>query len=182
MERLIRLLHRIYYLVVAAKLRACGHSVSWKSKIHHSAELRSMRGEIRVGADTVIDKGAIIRAHGGQVSIGDNCSINPYCVLYGHGDLTVGNGVRIAAQTVIIPANHLFADPAVPIYRQGESKLGISIGDDVWIGTGARILDGVSVGAGCVIGAGAVVTKSTEPYCVYTGVPAIKVKKRTQAE
>ena len=78
----------------------------------------------------------------------------------------------VAAHTVIIPSNHSFDDPDKPISHQGERSQGIEIGQDVWIGCGARVLDGVSLGDGCVIGAGAVVTRSIETNCVAVGVPA----------
>ncbi|WP_224766951.1 CatB-related O-acetyltransferase [Janibacter melonis] len=54
----------------------------------------------------------------------------------------------------------------------------ISVGDDVWIGTNAIILSGVSIGVGSVIAAGAVVTKDVQPYTVVGGVPARKIKMR----
>lgn len=56
---------------------------------------------------------------------------------------------------------------------------GIVIEDDVWIGAGVKILDGVTIAKGCVIGANAVVTRSTEAYGIYVGVPAQKIKSRT---
>jgi acetyltransferase-like isoleucine patch superfamily enzyme len=55
---------------------------------------------------------------------------------------------------------------------------GIVIEDDVWIGAGARILDGVTIARGSVIGAGSVVTKSTQPYSIVVGVPAKIVSSR----
>lgn len=55
---------------------------------------------------------------------------------------------------------------------------GIIIEDDVWIGAGVKVLDGVTIAQGCVIGANSVVTKSTEPYGIYVGVPARKIKSR----
>lgn len=52
------------------------------------------------------------------------------------------------------------------------------IGDDVWIGHGSIIMSGVNIGSGCIIAAGSVVTKDLEPYYIYAGVPAKKIKKR----
>jgi len=59
---------------------------------------------------------------------------------------------------------------------------GVVIGNDVWIGEGARIMPGVKIGDGCVIGARAVVTKDCEPYGVYVGIPAHQTKKRFPAK
>ena len=58
------------------------------------------------------------------------------------------------------------------------STEGIIIGDDVWIGIGARILDGVTVGSGCVIGAGAVVIRDIPDYAIAAGVPAKVIGNR----
>ena len=70
-----------------------------------------------------------------------------------------------------------FSDRNVPITYQDLENKGIIIEDDVWIGAGVRILDGVTIARGCVIGAGSVVTKSTEEFGVYVGVPARLIKK-----
>ncbi|WP_223266567.1 acyltransferase [Luteibaculum oceani] len=115
---------------------------------------------------------------GGDISIGDYCSFNPFCVIYGHGGLEVGNKVRVATQTVIIPANHSYKDLEISIMHQKESRKGIVIGSDVWIAAGARILDGVNIGNGVVVAAGSVVTKSFESNRVIGGVPAKVIKVR----
>ena len=98
--------------------------------------------------------------------------------MYGHGNLIIGDYVRIAAHAVLIPANHNYQRADVKIHEQGLTKEGIEIKDDVWIGLGVYVLDGVTIADGCVIGAGSVVTKSTEPYGVYVGNPARRVKDR----
>lgn len=123
-------------------------------------------------------QGVIIAASGGIIRIGDNVFIGPYSVIYGHGGLTIGPGTLIAAHTVIIPANHQYERPDVPISQQGITRQGIAIGEDVWIGCGARILDGVQIGNGAVIGAGAVVTRAVPDYGIAVGVPAKVVGRR----
>lgn len=115
---------------------------------------------------------------GGNIVIGDNSTINPCAIIYGQGDTIIGNGVRIAAHTVVVPSNHIYSDPNKYIYTQGLSKKGIKIEDDVWLGAGVKILDGVTIAKGCVIGANAVVTKDTEPLGIYVGIPAKKIKNR----
>jgi acetyltransferase-like isoleucine patch superfamily enzyme len=130
-----------------------------------------------IGANTVVADGAMIHSQGGAVILGSKVSVNPYCVLYGHGGLTVGDNTRIAAATVIVASAHEVSrrDKNVADHFFGH---GISIGQDVWIGAGARILDGVTIGDRAVIGAGAVVNRSVAAEAVAVGVPARAVKPR----
>lgn len=138
-------------------------------------------GSIILGAGTIIQPRAYLdTGKGGHIKLGERNSVNPYSVIYGHGGLTTGAFVRIAAHTVIIPANHVFSDPTVPIARQGLRKQGITIGDDVWVGAGCQILDGVTIGNGAVIAAGSVVNQTVEPFTVVGGVPARMLKRRNQ--
>jgi acetyltransferase-like isoleucine patch superfamily enzyme len=129
-------------------------------------------GSIRIGRRSRIHPYSMLLTYKGNIEIGDNCSVNPFTILYGEGGLRIGNGVRIAAHTVIIPSNHNFKDISIPIFRQGHTQKGVRIADDVWIGTHCTILDGVEIGTGCVIGAGSVVTKSIPDHSVVAGVPA----------
>jgi len=132
----------------------------------------SIADNVRISPFVFIDPGC------GSIVIGSNCSINPCCVIYGHGGLTIGDYVRIAAGTVIIPANHRFDDLDRPISRQGLHLKGIQIDDNVWIGSGCRILDGVHIASGCVVGSGSVVTKSLPRNSVAVGVPARVIRYR----
>jgi acetyltransferase-like isoleucine patch superfamily enzyme len=134
--------------------------------------------EIIIGDDTYIQPYAVLKANGGKIMLGKNCTVNDYAVLYGHGGLTIGNDVHISTHAVFVPANHVFKDPSTPISKQGETKNGITVGDDVWIGANSSILDGVNIGKGCVIGAGAVVTGPVPPFSVAAGVPARVIKQR----
>ena len=138
-------------------------------------------GNINIGERCDISEYSMILSYGGCIIMGNDCSVNPFVILYGHGDLTIGNGVRIASHSVFIPSNHNFEDVNEYIFEQGETSRGIIVEDDVWIGTRVTILDGVTIRQGCVIAAGAVVTKSTEAYCVYAGIPAKKIRSRLQS-
>jgi len=167
----------------SAQLRGMGATVGRRCRISFLATVSTEAGgHIAIGSNTYIHQYARLESYGGHIRIGDHCSINPFCILYGHGGLTVGNGVRIAAHTMLISANHNFQDAGRPIFEQGLSRKGIRVEDDVWIGAGARILDGVTIGRGCVIGAGAVVTKSTRANGIYVGAPAKWIGKRGEAE
>lgn len=139
-------------------------------------------GHISIGAHSLIMPYAMLLAYSGRIELGEYCTVNPYCVLHGHGGLKAGNYVRIAPHVVIIPANHKFDDVDRPIARQGLDKKGVVIEDDVWIGANAVILDGVHIGKGAVIGAGAVVTKDVLPLQIVAGVPAKPIGTRGTAQ
>ncbi len=138
-------------------------------------------GRIMIGQYCELKRGAILATYGGEIVMGNYCSVNSYSILYGGGGgpgLKIGNYVRIAAHTVIIPMNHKYDNPDIPICQQGLSQDGIVIGNDVWIGAGVKILDGVTIGDGAIIGAGAVVTEKVPPYSISYGVPARVVRMR----
>jgi acetyltransferase-like isoleucine patch superfamily enzyme len=138
-------------------------------------------GAILIGERCEIGIGALIQSYGGRIVIGHDCSINPYCVIYGHGGLKIGNSVRIATHTVIVPSNHNYDDLGMPIRLQGLTLKGITIEDDVWIGAGAKILDGVTIGKGSVVAAGTVVIRNVPPFSVTAGVPNRIIKQRGKA-
>lgn len=138
-------------------------------------------GKIAIGDNSIVRAGAFLLPSGGFISIGNNSSINQYVVINGEGGVTIGNSVMIASFCAFYAANHVFSDPTIPIERQGMcTRGGIKIADDVWIGTHAVILDGVSVGTGSVIAAGTVVTKDVPRFSIVAGVPGTVRGKRGQ--
>lgn len=154
-------------------------TISYRCYIESNVKLSTFYGgQIKIGENCELRSGCKILTYGGNIILGHNCSVNPYTILYGQGNLTIGNYVRIAANCVLIPSNHIFSDPDVPITFQGLTNKGICIEDDVWLGCGVTVLDGVTIARGCVIGAGSVVTKSTIQYGIYAGIPARLIKKR----
>ena len=106
------------------------------------------------------------------IQVGRNLSIGEYCFLVGNGGIEIGDHVLIGHHVSIISAQHNYRARDLPIVSQGLAFGKITIGDDVWIGAGARILPGVTVGRGSVIGANSVVTKNVAEYAVVGGVPA----------
>jgi serine acetyltransferase len=117
-----------------------------------------------------------------SLEIGEDTSLGPYVCVSGPGAIKIGRDCMIAAHCSIYANNHIFADREIPIRLQGVTCEGIEIGHDCWIGSGARILDGVTIGKGSVIGAGAVVTRDIPPYSIAVGVPAKVIGTRGQIE
>lgn len=147
--------------------------------IYESAKIEQRYGgKIFINENTEILDGVLILTYGGNIEIGKNCSINPYTIIYGHGNTKIGNNVLIAGHCMVIPSNHHFADKTKPIFLQGNSSRGIVIEDDVWIAHGCSILDGVTIGKGSIIAAGSVVNTDVPSYTIYGGVPAKLIKNR----
>ncbi|WP_327394390.1 acyltransferase [Streptomyces phaeochromogenes] len=111
----------------------------------------------------------------GDVTTGTDCTVNPYATV--RGRITLGDGVRIGAHSSLLGFNHGFA-PDRPVHRQPLTSKGITVGDDVWIGSNVVVLDGVTIGDHCVVGAGAVVTKDLPPWTVAAGNPARPLRDR----
>jgi acetyltransferase-like isoleucine patch superfamily enzyme len=137
-------------------------------------------GTIELGDNTTVSQGAILAPYGGNIKLGSRCFVGPYSILYGHGNMNVGNDVMIAAHCVFIPANHGIGAMNELISTQPLTAHGITVQDDVWFGAGVRVLDGVVVGSGAVVAAGAVVNRDVASRAVVAGVPA--VVKRIRGE
>lgn len=138
-------------------------------------------GEIRIKNSSKISDGVIIHSYGGKVLIGKNVFIGPYAVIYGHGDVTIGNDCLIAMGVKIISANHQISNQDIKINSLPDLIASVTIGEDVWLGADVKILSNVNIGNGAVIGAGSVVTKDIPPYAVAVGVPAKIVKYRKKS-
>ncbi len=136
----------------------------------------SVRGsKYVIGENSVIDSFVKFKPAGGSgdIVIGRNCTINSGCVFYsGHG-ITIGDNVLIAANCTLAPVNHEFRDKSRPIREQGfqESRGGIVIEDDVWLGANCVLLDGTILRKGCVIAAGSIVRGTVEAYSITGGNP-----------
>ena len=127
---------------------------------------------IPIGARSSVHMGCFIT--GRQTSIGSHTTINRRCYLDGRGGLRIGNNVNISPEVYLLSLTHDFQDPKFP-----PVPMEVVIEDYVWIGARAMILPGVKLSQGCVVGAGAVVTKDVPPYTIVAGVPAKKIGMRS---
>lgn len=154
-------------------------SIDPSSWVSPRSEIRNNEGgRIEIGANCEIHPYSMILTYGGNIHIGDNCSLNPFAIVYGFGGVRLGNGVRIAAHTVIISSNHVVSAEGKPFHATGVAGRGIQIGDNVWLGAGVVVLDGVRIGDNCIVGAGSVVTKSVPDGTTVAGVPAREISRR----
>jgi acetyltransferase-like isoleucine patch superfamily enzyme len=138
-------------------------------------------GGFVIGERVLIARACLIQSkfEAGTIEIGDECSIGGQSTLSASGGIRLGRYVLIAGQCYIGGGRYETERLDVPMMKQGMYTRGpVVIGDDVWIGAGARILDGVTIGEGAVIGAGSVLTKDVPAYAIAVGVPAKVVGRR----
>ena len=113
-----------------------------------------------------------------EMVIGDNTWIGQGCFFHSAGGLRVGRNVGVGPHVKIITSYHEEEGPEVPILFSRLATAEAVVEDDCDLGVGSTILPGVTVGRGSQIGAGAVVTRSVEPYSVAAGVPARLLRRR----
>lgn len=124
-------------------------------------------------------KGVIIDPHvtlSPTISIGDNTYIGEGTRI--RGRVKIGNDVLIAQDVHIVAFNHYYKNARIPIRLQGEDFGEIIIGNDVWIGVNAIILNNVVIGNHAIVAAGAVVARNVPPWAIVGGVPAKVIKYR----
>ena len=112
-----------------------------------------------------------------KVYIGDDTVIGRHCMITAKNLIRIGNNVLMGAYVQVIDSNHGVAKGSI-IREQCATIEQVIIEDDVWIGAGAKILSGITIGQGTIIGANAVVTSDIPPYSIVGGVPARLIKQR----
>lgn len=136
----------------------------------------NIRGKnIKIENNVFIHENVLINSNE-LITIGEGTTINRNSLLL--AKVKIGKYCSIAPNVVIVGANHIFKDTSKTIKSQGSELKGIIIEDDVWIAANSTILDGVHIGKGSVIAAGAVVNKNVPEYSIVGGVPAKVIKFR----
>jgi len=141
---------------------------------------------IEVGAGTIIGPYASLSAgispahelgDTAVVSIGNRCLIGKGTGIVGHHRIEIGDDVFTGHHVYITDANHGYEDPTLPIGHQFAPPRPVRVGAGSWLGHGAIVLPGVTIGAHVVVGAGAVVTSDVPDYTVVVGNPARVVRR-----
>jgi acetyltransferase-like isoleucine patch superfamily enzyme len=133
---------------------------------------------IRIGHGVFLGRGTILSCKDGDIDLGDHVNIGFHSEIFSGSSVTVGPYGLFAAYTYLVGGGHAFDEAGVPILRQERTSRGIRLGENVWLGAGAKVMDGVSIGRDVVVGAGAVVTADLPDRAVAVGVPARVVRQR----
>ncbi len=137
---------------------------------------------IRIGSGVFLGRNTILSCKNGDIRLGDRVNIGFNCEIFSASSVTLGDDALVAAYVYLIGGGHEFSDPARPVLAQPRSSRGIDIGAGVWLGAGAKVLDGVTIGNDAIVGAGSVVTESIAPSTIAAGVPARVLRRREPGE
>ncbi len=133
---------------------------------------------LRIGRWAWIGHASKIRVHEGEVSIGAKTVIGQECTISAFQHVSIGRECIVADRVMLIDFDHGVAEVERPIRLQGIYKRDVRVGHNVWIGYGACILRGVTVGDNAIIGTSSVVTKPVPANAVVAGSPARTIRMR----
>jgi acetyltransferase-like isoleucine patch superfamily enzyme len=171
---IVRLLRRRYLTTYGRRLKLDGIAF-----IGPRVTLQiGRRGRIELGRWSWLGHGTKIRAHEGVVSIGAKTVLGQECTISAYQHVSIGRECVVADRVMLIDFDHGAVEVDRPVREQGIYKRDVRVGNNVWIGYGACILRGVTVGDNAIIGTSAVVTHDVPANAVVAGVPARLVRMR----
>ncbi len=136
------------------------------------------KGKLDLGRFVWIGDGTKIRCHEGRVEIGAKTVMGQECTISAYQHVRIGEQCVIADRAMFIDFDHGVVEVERPIRVQGIYKRDVEVGSNVWIGYGACILRGVSVGDNSIVGTNSVVTRDVPANAVVAGIPARVIRMR----
>ena len=158
---LFRFLKKIYVAYLRKKKRLDQISICKPTYIHYTATFSFHKG----------------------IKVGKYCRIGPLCHIDGEGGVEINDGTIFAPKVVILSSSHDYLGNYLP-YNEQDKKLPVKIGKGCWIGWGALICPGVTIGDGAIVGMGSVVTRDVERGQIVGGNPAktLKIRENTDID
>jgi len=133
---------------------------------------------VTIHRNSIIECTGVIRELGEGLVVGNNVGMAQNAFIQIRGKVEIGSNVMFGPSVSIFSESHGNDRTDIPMIEQATKRIGVKIEDDVWIGTKATVLDGVTIGKGSIIAAGSVVNKDVPPYSIVAGVPAKVIKSR----
>ena len=135
---------------------------------------------ISIGNGVFLGRGTILSCKDGDIELGDHVNMGFHCEIFSGSRVVVGRHGLFAAYTYLVGGGHEFERADTPVLEQGRASLGITLDENVWLGTGAKVLDGVRIGKNVVVGANAVVNADVPDGVIAGGVPARIIRRRDE--
>jgi acetyltransferase-like isoleucine patch superfamily enzyme len=135
---------------------------------------------VTLGRWSWLGHGTKVRAHEGQVSIGAKSVLGQECTISCYQHVSIGRECIIADRVMMIDFDHGMVEVERPIREQGIYKRDVRIGHNVWMGYGACVLRGVTVGDNAVVGTSSVCTRDVPANAVVGGIPAKLIRMRDE--
>lgn len=133
---------------------------------------------ITIGDGVFVGRNTILSCKNGDIVLDDHVNIGFNSEVFSASRVTLGKHALLAAYTYLVGGDHDFSQTDVPVLEQSRHSRGVRVGEGAWLGAGAKVLDGVSVGAHAIIGTGSVVTSDVDDYMVAVGTPARVIRDR----
>jgi acetyltransferase-like isoleucine patch superfamily enzyme len=134
--------------------------------------------KLHLGRWAWIGHGTKIRAHEGEVHIGAKTVMGQECTISSFQHVSIGRECIVADRVMLIDFDHGVVEVDRPVREQGIYKRDVRVGNNVWMGYGASVLRGVTVGDNAIVGTSTVVTKDVPDNAVVAGVPAQVLRMR----
>ena len=131
---------------------------------------------VDLGNQILVGRNTILSCNDARIRIGNSVSIGPFCFFASKSNIEIGSNISIGSGAHLMAGGHVVNDPDTPIIQQSRTSKGIVVSDGAWIGSGTKLLDGVTIGRNSIVGAGSVVTKDVPPWTLVLGNPARVIK------
>lgn len=143
-----------------------------------------VKKQITIGEGTSLHEATVLEGYGGIRALGESCDIGKNvgfsraCFIQIRGPVVIGDGSLFGPNVMVFSESHNFYDSTRHYTEQGESRSGVTIGKNCWLGAGTIVLDGSAIGDNVIVGAGSVVKGVLESNSIYAGSPARMLKRR----
>lgn len=159
---------------IGKRVSKIGFAMEYMKKAYNSSVVNNPTG-------TAVISGKVLLKCPEHITIGRNSYVNGGQLFASpKAYIKIGENCLISYNVHLRTDMHLYKERLIPIREQGHKEADIIIGNDVWIGYGAQIFGGVTLGDGCVVGAGTIVTKNVNPYQVVVGGSMRVIGERAQ--
>ena len=137
---------------------------------------------ITISNGVFLGRNTILNCKNGDIVLDEKVNMGFNCQIFSASSVKIGKNALIAAYCYFIGGTHTFSSTEVSPLEQERQSHGITVGENIWLGSNVQVLDGVTIGNDCIIGTSAVVNSDIPDYSIAVGIPAKVIKNRKESE